>query len=297
MITRQEQKIENTWKLEDIYSDDSQFEKEYELLEKELDHFQNYKGKLEQNRILLEALQAYETINYYFGRIYVYANQRNHQDATNSTYQNLSGKAQLMAVKVSQKTSWFEVEILKLNSIDSQELKKYHRFLEMIFRRKEHVLDEKTEALLARASDLSNTADSIYSMFNDADLQFEDCMDEMGNPHPLTHGNYISYMESNRPKNTIISQEKIGEEIVKNETIKIVLAKEYEYVKMPNIVGYDINDAIKILNNLNLEYRIVYFESIFDEDIVLYQEIESGSLIHKNNKSVIDIYVSKNTIN
>ena len=42
----------------------------------------------------------------------------------------------------------------------------------MIFRRKEHVLDEKTEALLARASDLSNTADSIYSMFNDADLQF-----------------------------------------------------------------------------------------------------------------------------
>ena len=66
---------------------------------------------------------------------------------------------------------------------------------------------------------------------------------------------------------------------------------------MPNIVGYDINDAIKILNNLNLEYRIVYFESIFDEDIVLYQEIESGSLIHKNNKSVIDIYVSKNTIN
>ena len=62
MITRQEQKIENTWKLEDIYSDDSQFEKEYELLEKELDHFQNYKGKLEQNRILLEALQAYETI-------------------------------------------------------------------------------------------------------------------------------------------------------------------------------------------------------------------------------------------
>lgn len=196
MITRQEQKIENTWKLEDIYSDDNQFEKEYELLEKELDHFQNYKGKLEQNRILLEALQAYETINYYFGRIYVYANQRNHQDATNSTYQNLSGKAQLMAVKVSQKTSWFEVEILKLDSIDSQELKKYHRFLEMIFRRKEHVLDEKTEALLARASDLSNTADSIFSMFNDADLQFEDCMDEMGNPHPLTHGNYISYMES-----------------------------------------------------------------------------------------------------
>ena len=64
MITRQEQKIENTWKLEDIYSDDSQFEKEYELLEKELDHFQYYKGNLEQNRILLEALQAYETINY-----------------------------------------------------------------------------------------------------------------------------------------------------------------------------------------------------------------------------------------
>lgn len=107
----------------------------------------------------------------------------------------------------------------------------------------------------------------------------------------------ISYLESEKPINTILSQEKIGEEIIDNETIKIILAKEYEYIKMPNIVGYDINDAIRLLNDLNLEYTIIYFDSIFDEDIVLYQEIEAGSLIYKYNNSKIDIYVSKNAIN
>ncbi|MGM9947583.1 oligoendopeptidase F [Floccifex sp.] len=196
MITRSQQKEENTWKLEDIYESDKEFEKEYQLIQNLLQEFQSYKGTLKNIDSLVQALKTYEKINYYFGRIYVYANQRNHQDVGNSFYQKLSGQAQLLAVQLSQSTSWFEVEVLTLDSIEDEKLQPYHRFLESIFRQKEHVRDEKTEELLAKASDLGSAADSIYSMFNNADIHFEDCIDENGKEYPLSQGTFISYLES-----------------------------------------------------------------------------------------------------
>ena len=87
------------------------------------------------------------------------------------------------------------------------------------------------------------------------------------------------------------------EEYLKNMYILEKQNNEIRVTDVANKMNCSKPSVNKALNNLNLEYRIVYFESVFDEDIVLYQEIESGSLIHKNNKSVIDIYVSKNTIN
>ena len=38
--------------------------------------------------------------------------------------------------------------------------------------------------------------DNIYGLLTDADMKFPDCTDGEGNKHPLSHGTYISYMES-----------------------------------------------------------------------------------------------------
>ena len=195
-MKRSEQLIENTWKLEDIYENETIFEEEMKIVQDLLDQFISYKGLLDTK--LVEACKVYESISFYFGRLYVYANQRNHEDTANGKYQKMSGQAQLLAMKLGQYTSWFEPEVLSLESIDlnNPELKEYKRTLEMILNNKEHVLDAKTEELLAKASDLGNAADNIYSMFNNADIRFADVEDENGNIHPLTHGTYISYMES-----------------------------------------------------------------------------------------------------
>ncbi len=104
----------------------------------------------------------------------------------------------------------------------------------------------------------------------------------------------VEYIESMKPKNTILSQDKVDEVINENDTIHLILAKEYEYVKMPNLIGMNIEKAIERLKKLNLEYTIIYFESIFEDDLVIYQEIEAGSLVYIKNSSRIEIYVSKN---
>lgn len=104
----------------------------------------------------------------------------------------------------------------------------------------------------------------------------------------------IEYIESMKPKNTILSQDKANEEINDNDIINLVISKEYSYIEMPNLIGMYIDDAIKRLNEFKLEYTIIYFESIFDDDLVIYQEIEPRSLVYRNNSSRIEIYVSKN---
>ena len=43
---------------------------------------------------------------------------------------------------------------------------------------------------------MSNSADTIFSMFNDADLTFDDAIDSNGSKHTLTHGTYTSLMQS-----------------------------------------------------------------------------------------------------
>ncbi len=199
VLKRNEQLEENTWRLEDIYENETIFDKEFQKINTLMEQFSNMKGSLKNGiPALVKALQTYESISYYFGRIYVYANQRNHQDTANGKYQKMAGQAQLLAAKLGQYTSWFEPELLELESIDLEDkrLKEYKRFLQMILNQKEHILDAKTEELLAKASDLGQAADNIYSMFNNADIRFKDVEDKDGNTHPLTHGSYIAYMES-----------------------------------------------------------------------------------------------------
>ena len=51
-------------------------------------------------------------------------------------------------------------------------------------RRRDHVLSDKEEALLARAGEMAASPDDIYSMLADADLRFPDAVDQDGGRHP-----------------------------------------------------------------------------------------------------------------
>lgn len=204
ILTRDQQKIEDTWDLSTLYVSDEAFQAESEELEKKIEEFKALKGTLSDGaEAFLHMLKSYENINYLFERQMVYANQRYHQDTTNAFYQQMSGEVQIMGTMLGESLSWLEPEILSLpeNTIQGYfekmpEMETYRRFVYQITRRREHVLDEKTEALLSRVGDLGNAPSNIYSMFNNADIVFPDVEDSEGNRYPLTQGNYISYLES-----------------------------------------------------------------------------------------------------
>ena len=97
-------------------------------------------------------------------------------------------------------------ETPELLAIDDQTLDRFYRetpalenyrlAMDRVRRRRDHVLSDKEEALLAAAGEMASGPDDIYSMLNDADLRFPDAADQDGNRHPVTHGTFIPLMQS-----------------------------------------------------------------------------------------------------
>ena len=203
-MKREEQKPENTWRLEDLYENEELFSQDGEKLDALMNQFAELQGTLKNGwETLLKALQLYEEMNQIFEKLYVYANQRNHEDTANAKYQKMSGETQIIAAKLSQVTSWLESEILELdeaalrNEMEQEpQLKKYDWFLTQITRKKAHILDKEKEALLARVSELAQTPSNVFAMFNNADITFPEITDEKDEKKKLTVGTFISYMES-----------------------------------------------------------------------------------------------------
>lgn len=203
-MKRQEQRTEDTWRLEDIYENEELFSQDGEKLDGLMDEFAELQGTLQNgSEALLKVMRLYEEMNQIFEKLYVYANQRNHEDTANAKYQKMSGEMNIVAAKLNQVTAWLESEILELDEkmVESDmeqnaELKKYDWFLTQITRKKAHILDKEKEALMAKVSELAQTPSNVFAMFNNADITFPEITDENGEKKKLTVGTYISYMES-----------------------------------------------------------------------------------------------------
>ena len=80
--------------------------------------------------------------------------------------------------------------------VDNKELGLYRRVIEEITRKKVHTLSAEQEAILADSGELLVAPENIFSMFNNADIRFPEITGEDGTKVPVTHGRYVSYMES-----------------------------------------------------------------------------------------------------
>ena len=132
-----------------------------------------------------------------------YAMRRSDEDARVSKYQAMVGSLMSTYVALNAASSFATPEIMGISEETMESfyaaepaLERYRRYLDDIRRRRAHVLTPAEEKLLASAGEMANAPDTIYGMFNDADVTFPDAVDAEGNHHPLSQGTYISYMES-----------------------------------------------------------------------------------------------------
>lgn len=201
---REEIKTEDTWALEDLYGGEELFEKDCIRLSELIDRFSVYQGRLkESSGMLFQALEAYAEMNQLFEKVYVYANQKLHQDMGNAKSQQTAGELEVMRNRLDTVQSYLVPEILELSGelLEKyyEELPKltfYRRFLEEISRQKAHTLDAKTEGILAKAGEMANAPSNIFRMFQNADITFEPVTGEEGKKLPLTQGSYMSYLQS-----------------------------------------------------------------------------------------------------
>jgi oligoendopeptidase F len=202
---RNELDLKFTWAIEDLYASDELWQKEYEMIKDMLPKAVEYQGRLSKSGdLLFSFLQLSDEISKLMERVYVYANQKYHEDTASATYQDLSNKANVLSVQVNSALSFATPEILTIPEemitqfrVDNEELKQYDFYLKDILRLKPHILSGEMEELLADAGDIADASSNIFSMFNNADIKFPEIMGENQEAVKITHGRYGQLLESN----------------------------------------------------------------------------------------------------
>ena len=192
------------WAVSDLYSSDEAWEKDYNSILELTGQPSELKGRMgESAGMLYKALKEYEQVEYITERVYVYAFMKYYEDTGNSKYQEISGKAQMAAMKVSEKYAFLEPELISIDAdvldkyiSEDERLGMYKHFIDDCLAGKEHTLSEKEEALLAKASQMSTVPDEVFSKFNNADVKFGKVKRENGQEDELTNGNFATFMES-----------------------------------------------------------------------------------------------------
>jgi oligoendopeptidase F len=201
---RKDISVEDTWRLEDIFSSDEAWEKEFQEVKGMIGKIQDFEGTLSKSaENLLEALQYQDSISSRLGKLYTYAHMRYDQDTTNSFYQGLNDRATNLYTQVASALSFVVPEILTMKEEEiakflqeKEELSLYKHSLDEINRQRPHVLSAKEEALLAEASEVLSASSNTFGMLNNADLTFPSVKDENGEEVEITHGRYIRFLES-----------------------------------------------------------------------------------------------------
>lgn len=195
---REEIEKEHTWAIEDMFASDEEWKKEYEQLKSCLPALAAYKGTLGGGaEKLFGCLNAVYDAKWHMERLYVYANQKYHENTGNAVYQDLAGQAQTLEIALESAISYLTPEIMELPEETIEEYKRkisglelYDLLLKRIRRQKAHILSGELEDVLAKTRELAGAPSDIFSMFNNADIRFEDVAGEDGEAVPLTQGSF-----------------------------------------------------------------------------------------------------------
>ncbi|MDO4395927.1 MAG: M3 family metallopeptidase, partial [Clostridia bacterium] len=249
------------WKIEDMYSGDEAWNSDVEDVLAMTEDFNKYQGKLtESSSTLASALKDKDAIWQKLERAYVYAQMKLDEDRTLADSQARADKIGSVIARIEASLSFFTPEVLSapaeklVGFVDENpELEMYRFVLEDLIRRKEHILTDAEERLLAQISEVTDAPDSIFSMLNDADMKFGTIIDEEGQEVPLTHGNYISFMES--------ADRKVREQAYTN------MYESYKALINTISTGYNYNVKTDVIGARIRNYDSARDAALFDGDI------------------------------
>ena len=196
---RSEIPVADQWAIEDLYNNDEAWEQELATIAQDKEALTGFAGRLaESGQTLYDYLYLSEMTDVKASRLGNYCMRKSDEDTRNATYQAMTGRFTSVMVDLNAALSFDTPEIMAImdEQLDSfyegcPALERYRRYLTNLRRKREHILSPAEEKLLAAAGELSQAPDTIYGMFADADLKFEDALDAEGNPHPVKQATFV----------------------------------------------------------------------------------------------------------
>ncbi|WP_163102981.1 oligoendopeptidase F [Peribacillus alkalitolerans] len=244
--SRKDIAVEDTWRLEDIFASDENWEQELKELKEEIKKAGSFKDTLGDSAdTLYSALQFQDALTERLGKLYAYSHMRYDQDTTNSLYQGMDDRAKTLYTQAASALSYIVPEVLSVDESkieqflnEKEELKLYKHALDEINLQRPHVLSAEAEALLAQASEVMSASSNTFGMLNNADLEFPSIKGEDGEEVQITHGRYIRFLESENRQ-------------VREDAFKAVYAT---YGKYQNTFSSTLSGTVK-KDNFNAKVR------------------------------------------
>lgn len=200
---RGEVAAELKWDVESVFASDEAWEEALQQAGQLLTQTAAFAGRLGKSAETLAAyLSCREQLLQALDKLFLYTQMKRDEDNGNPTYQGLADRAQSLGVKVSAALAFEEPEFLAIPEDKLQAwlnlpgLAVYRRYFAELLRHKPHILNRREEELLALAGEVMAAPRNIFGMFNNADISFPTVTDENGEQVEITHGNYLTLMES-----------------------------------------------------------------------------------------------------
>ena len=201
---RSEVAAEYKWKINDIYATDEAWEKDLEKAKQAAERIPEYKGQLcTSAEKLLEYMRYDDELTVLLENLINYAQRKSDEDTREAKYQDMVSRIEVVLVGISGAAAFVTPEILSISdeALDDfykqcPDMELYRLCLDRVRIKREHILSENEEKIMALSGEMMSSPDTIFSMFNDADLKFPDAVDREGNAHQVTHGSFIPLMQS-----------------------------------------------------------------------------------------------------
>ena len=270
------------WDIEAMFPDETLWDQAVAQSLEKAESFTKLSGHLTDSAdTLLKAFRLRDDMWQQLEKAYVYARMKRDEDNRVSKYQAMTDKCFAAIAKMSAVSSFFTPELLEapedkilgfLN--ENKDLEIYRFAITETLRQKAHVLSKAEENIMAQLSEVTGASGDIFTMLNNADIKFGTITNDEGKTSELTHGNYITFMESH---NREVRKEAFTHmyEAYKNQINTIATAynyntktdvvtariRKYESAKHAALAGDDVDievydNLIKVVNdNLPVLHR------------------------------------------
>ena len=205
-MAKQRNEIEEkyTWDLSTIFPTDEAFEAELAQVSEEVKKAASLAGHLlDSADSLLKTTEVQLDLMRRIEKLYSYAHMKNDQDTRVAKYQKYQAKGMTLYSEFGQSFAFYEPEFMAITEEQYQAflaeqpaLQLYQHYFDKLLKKKAHILTQREEELLAGAGEIFGAAGETFAILDNADIVFPMVHDEDGNEVQLSHGNYITLVES-----------------------------------------------------------------------------------------------------
>ncbi len=205
-MAKQRNEIEEkyTWDLSTIFPTDEAFEAELAQVSEEVKKAASLAGHLlDSADSLLTTTEIQLDLMRRIEKLYSYAHMKNDQDTRVAKYQEYQAKGMTLYSDFGQSFAFYEPEFMAITGEQYQAflaeqpgLQLYQHYFDKLLKKKAHILTQREEELLAGAGEIFGAAGETFAILDNADIVFPMVHDEDGNEVQLSHGNYITLVES-----------------------------------------------------------------------------------------------------